>query len=134
MELVTKALLWHGDKILILRRSKTHPNFAYQFDLPGGLVVSGESNSEALNREILEEIGSKLNIQESDLVYTSHPPGHHKYFIYEASLDSMPQITLSWEHDEYYWLTSEQILASKYPDDLDPFFAVVLEYLKSATS
>ncbi len=61
--LVTAAVIFDGEKVLITRRpeDKLHPGL---WEFPGGKVDSGESPSEALCREIREELAVEVQILE----------------------------------------------------------------------
>lgn len=67
------AVIHHGDKILCTQRLRKGPNYiAEHWEFPGGKVNEGESDHEALRREILEEmdwniyVGAKLGSVEYD--------------------------------------------------------------------
>ncbi len=59
--LVTAAVIFDGDKVLITRRpeNKRHPG---QWEFPGGKIEPGESPEEALCREILEELEVEIQV------------------------------------------------------------------------
>jgi 8-oxo-dGTP diphosphatase len=54
------AVILHEDKILLVRRGKS-PSFG-KWTLPGGLVELGETTTEAIAREIVEECGIKIRV------------------------------------------------------------------------
>jgi 8-oxo-dGTP diphosphatase len=54
------AVILHEDKVLLVRRGKS-PSFG-KWTLPGGLVELGETTTEAIAREIVEECGIKIRI------------------------------------------------------------------------
>jgi 8-oxo-dGTP diphosphatase len=60
--LVTAAVIFAGEKVLITRRpdDKRHPGL---WEFPGGKVDPGESPEEALTREIREELGAGIQIE-----------------------------------------------------------------------
>lgn len=60
--LVTAAILFRGDRVLITRRpeDKRHPGM---WEFPGGKVDPGESPEEALRREIAEELGAAVAVE-----------------------------------------------------------------------
>ena len=54
------AVILHEDKVLLVRRGKS-PSVG-KWSLPGGLVELGETTTEAIAREILEECGIKIRV------------------------------------------------------------------------
>jgi 8-oxo-dGTP diphosphatase len=57
MPKIVNALLISDQKILLARRSVHRRAYPDCWSLPGGHVEDGESNEEALTREMMEEIG-----------------------------------------------------------------------------
>ena len=59
--LVTAAVIFDGEKVLITRRpdDARHPGF---WEFPGGKVDPGESPEEALRREISEELDAEVRV------------------------------------------------------------------------
>lgn len=134
MKSVAKALLISGHKTLVLYRSKTHPSYAFQPDLPGGEVELDETPWMAVEREIEEETGIKLTVTESDLVYEKKTARNEQHLIFRLLLDQLNiKIILSWEHQSYEWVDLEKLINNTYPDNLDPFFKDVIDYLKSSS-
>ncbi len=54
------AVILHEDRVLLVRRGKS-PSFG-KWTLPGGLVELGETTTEAIAREIVEECGIKIRL------------------------------------------------------------------------
>ena len=112
-------------KVLLLRRSATHPTEGLKFDLPGGVVEQGEDNEAALTREILEETGLTLSIAELRLIFTRTNEKNGKIafrFIYAISVkQDNPTIQLSWEHDKAIWTLPakavEKLVKGKYTQE-----------------
>ena len=61
--LVTAAVIFNGDRVLITRRpdDKRHPGF---WEFPGGKIDPGESPEVALCREIREELEADIMVEE----------------------------------------------------------------------
>ncbi len=61
--LVTAAVIFKGDRVLITRRpdDKRHPGF---WEFPGGKIDPGESPEAALCREIREELDAEITVEE----------------------------------------------------------------------
>lgn len=58
---VVAAVVRRGDEILITRRPD-RDGWAGQWEFPGGKVEPGESEPDALRREIAEELGCELEV------------------------------------------------------------------------
>ncbi|MBA0049126.1 (deoxy)nucleoside triphosphate pyrophosphohydrolase [Mycobacteroides sp. LB1] len=61
MAIVVAGAVIDGDKLLIAQRSKP-AELAGQWELPGGKVVEGESEPQALVRELHEELGITVTV------------------------------------------------------------------------
>ncbi len=132
MKMVAKVLVYNNNnQILVLRRSVTHPHFAFHLDLPGGVVEDGESVEEASSREITEETGLHVDPVLLKVVSEETIPIGTKHLLLAVTLDQpSPDIQISWEHDKYMWMSEADIVDSDTPEGMDLFFAFALEYLK----
>lgn len=83
-------------------------------DLPGGGVEDGESFESAAIRELNEEIGFTIALKSLMLVRDHwQQDGDRKLhgILYAVQLNSNNlRVTLSDEHDAYYWLRAKDIL------------------------
>lgn len=61
MAIVVAGAVIDGDKLLIAQRSKP-AELAGQWELPGGKVAEGESEPQALARELREELGIEVAV------------------------------------------------------------------------
>lgn len=107
---VVKALLFNSDgELLVLSRGKTHPHWPLQPDIPGGRIEKGEGPSEALIRELFEEVGIKLSSSElsslKEISKLKKPLGG--WYLFEVRLDADPEIKLSYEHSSFEWVASD---------------------------
>ena len=99
-----------GDKLLITRR---HPDKSdgLKYDLPGGAVVSGEDITHGALRELWEEVGIKVEIDDLSLM------GHlafGKVFAasYIVRLPALPELRLQPTEVVSYKLVSEEEFVS----------------------
>lgn len=104
---------------LLLRRSGTHPRSPHRPDLPGGIIEDGESFEAGVCREIQEETGLTIDPKSLHLIYKIE----HDYFgttvyrlVYAVRLDeATPDVTISWEHDEYQWISLAELTGLERP-------------------
>jgi 8-oxo-dGTP diphosphatase len=100
-------------KYLVLQSSQweENPLRSHQPDLPGGLVEDGETALEGLAREVREEIGITLPFV-PELAYAFSYASDQKsttFLLYFIELETIPEITLSWEHESYSWMTDQEL-------------------------
>ncbi|WP_413291300.1 (deoxy)nucleoside triphosphate pyrophosphohydrolase [Bdellovibrio sp. HCB337] len=57
------AILYRDGKVLIVRRGPGNSGAGF-WEFPGGKVEPGESPEQALQREILEEVGVRIKVEE----------------------------------------------------------------------
>jgi len=127
MPRVAKALIYDPDGYaLVLRRSGTHPHYAYEPDLPGGIIEQGESYASGLVREINEEAGISVDEAALTLARTNH--GFDTRQLFEVHLPERPTVTISWEHDQFEWVAPDQLNAAM--NSHDGFMRLAQNYLK----
>ncbi|GLI35987.1 NUDIX hydrolase [Desulforhabdus amnigena] len=56
------AVIFRDDRVLLVQRGK-EPSFG-KWTVPGGLVELGESLEDAVRREVLEEVGLDVNVED----------------------------------------------------------------------
>ena len=101
MDISVKTVLFLNDGSIILLKSSNKKD-KRGFDLPGGHMRHGESREQALEREVFEETGLKIN-QIQDLHYNH---GNKKFFCAQAESDD---IMLSDEHYDYKIIKPEEL-------------------------
>jgi 8-oxo-dGTP diphosphatase len=103
------ALIENNEKVLVAQRPPGK-HLAGQWEFPGGKIEPHESPTEALHREIKEELGCTLTIT------AALPPVIHAYpeatiqlhpFIAELSPDSSPPH--AYEHVALKWLNRTEL-------------------------
>ena len=100
-------------ELLLLQRNKDLRGDD-NFDLPGGLVEEGENEIEALKREVLEELGVQIEIQDKTGNWSFlRTLDKQTVFVqnYRVKIIS-GEIKLSHEHSGLVWAKTEEI--SKY--------------------
>lgn len=96
---------------LVLWRSN-HPVFPNDPDLPGGTIEAGETPVEGAVREVLEEADIALSPESLELMYKGSEYSEHDtiYYLFTAHINARPEVTISWEHYSYHWLSKEDFL------------------------
>ncbi len=118
-KVVQKAVVLGSDgKVLILRRSQTDTRRPLQWDLPGGVREDGEELIAGVVREITEETG--LSVTQPEPIYArsevrewEDKDGGHKdnvLFIFYIAETNGTDIALSFEHDQYDWVTLDEAI------------------------
>lgn len=132
-ESVAKALIVNENDealVLTLGEHKEQPEKSYLPDLPGGLVDPGETELDAVVREVREETGIDLSAETYQLVYagTAYFDSANKSVtksLYIAHINSTPNVTLSWEHSAYEWRPLHDVRSSI---GFRPFYDEAIEY------
>lgn len=101
---VAAALIVDG-RLLLAQRTRP-PELAGRWELPGGKVEPGESEVDALTRELREELGVECATGEA-LAGDVDLPGGFVLRAYRAALVSGTPVAL--EHSELRWVTSAEL-------------------------
>ncbi|MFC1654079.1 nucleoside triphosphatase NudI [Patescibacteria group bacterium] len=105
-------------KILICRQPEGRGVFPGQWAVPGGGIDEGETMTEALKREIKEEVGLEIGdikpLFFSDDVREKFKDGEKTSDVYMIYLrftcrTESTEVRLNKEHDDYVWVTREEI-------------------------
>jgi 8-oxo-dGTP diphosphatase len=107
-QVVVGAAVWHRGRLLAARRSAPS-SLAGGWELPGGKVDPGESDEQALLREIREELG--VDVQLSDRVGEDWPLGAGLVLrVWLARLvDPATEPLPLQDHDELRWLAPHEV-------------------------
>lgn len=113
---VVKGLIFHNDDALLLER----PNFiGARYDVPGGRKLSPlEKDYDALQREVFEEVGMKIDIERILNEWTLDLPQlelHLNGKTYLCYSDSKI-VRLSKEHVSYIWIPRKYLQYQDIPN------------------
>jgi 8-oxo-dGTP diphosphatase len=109
------ALLWCPStrRYLLLRRSADKDFGGGAWECVTGRVDQGEGFSEAVRREVREELG--VEVQVDFVLGTMHfyrgeasPENELVGIYFSCSIEDPGAIQLSWEHSEARWVTAEE--------------------------
>lgn len=113
IHLSQKALIINNVGLLLtMRRSHTDPHRPLTWDLPGGEVKEGEDLRESILREITEEVGIDVSdLRVADAIGAYNKRGEYWVTVAYMAKAMSDVVTLSYEHDQFEWLTKEQFLS-----------------------
>ncbi len=103
------GVIIYQNKFLIVKRSETDDFLPNCWEFPGGGVEDGETISEALKREIKEEIGLDISYEHPQLIGISEEfmdkdkTERYLQLNYKIVMDTEPNMTLSSEHVAFDW-------------------------------
>jgi 8-oxo-dGTP pyrophosphatase MutT (NUDIX family) len=109
------GLIWcpTKQKYLILKRSSDKDFAGNVWECGTGRIDQGESFTQALMREVHEELG--VEIQVDFIIGTAHffrgeriPENEMIGVFYFCTLEDSDKIQVSWEHSTYRWVTPEE--------------------------
>lgn len=112
-QVATKALIFDGNKVLVLITPDGY------IDFPGGRVDESERDipwTEALRREVSEEIGEAVHVDVGQTLFVSkrryHKEGqvHHIAAIFFECQYQSGEVQLSDEHGDFSWMTMDELL------------------------
>lgn len=110
---VVAAVIKSDDMILATQRG--YGDFKGMWEFPGGKIESGETQKEALTREIKEELGADITVGDylCTVVY-EYPSFHLIMDTYICTLDDNKLENKyhdenNLEHEDYKWLTIDNI-------------------------
>jgi 8-oxo-dGTP diphosphatase len=110
------GLIWSpkNERYLLLRRSPAKDYGAGAWECVTGRVDQGEGFEEALHREVMEELGVKVEV--IALLGTTHfyrgapiPENELIGVVFLCTLDDPDSIQLSAEHSEARWLSATEV-------------------------
>lgn len=98
-------------KLLLLSQAlnKCEPG---SWGVPGGKLEKGESPQEAAIRELFEETGISINPAQTHYVgvlYIRKPHVNFIFHMFRMSIDTLPAVHISNEHQGYIWATAQDL-------------------------
>jgi len=118
-----KAIIFNRKgEILTIRRSETAPSNPGKWDFPGGDLDFGEDAMEGIIREIKEETGLDVgDLRPFDVESHINKEGDFWVTIAYIAKAVSDKVILSYEHDEFKWLTAEDFLKLESSEKLRRF-------------
>ena len=101
------AVIVQNDRFLVIRRALT-VRAPHMFCFPGGGVEPGETESEALHREMQEELAARVRIERQ--LWQSVTPNGVQLSWWRTHLDAESPLQANpAEVESVHWLTAEQM-------------------------
>ena len=123
---VVAAVIAHDRRFLACRRA-SHKSLAGFWEFPGGKVEAGESDQQALARELAEELGIAVVVGDFICKSSSIANGTEiEMFTYFCELTSEAP-TSSSDHDKLVWVSSHELSNLVWP----PLDVPVVEALQA---
>lgn len=113
VKVVALALQRTTDFHYLITRRGPGQTGAGEWEFPGGKMEPGETQTQSLVREILEELS--IELEEAKLQFLAEHIEHYSQksvhiFLWKMQVPESPNIVLT-EHDQYKWLNKKEILS-----------------------
>lgn len=106
---VVAAIIEHDNKILCMQRGEDkHYYTSFKWEFPGGKIEEGETNEEALKREIMEEMNLNVELKSRfcDIRHI-YPDFILNMFCFKCSSNTK-EFRLN-VHNDFKWLSKSQL-------------------------
>lgn len=120
------AFIRNGDKALVAMRAADDSFLPGYWEQVGGSLEWGEEPSKGLVREVQEETGLTVEVIKPYYVsqYIDEEQDSIVEITYICKIVGSPELTLSSEHQQYKWITLDEI------DTMQPMTQMVVHTLK----
>lgn len=106
---VVAGVIMHQNQILCMERPRGKYDYvSFKFEFPGGKIEAGESEPDALNRELREEMEMKVDIEQKLMVTTHEYPD----FIVTMNVflcKAQNPVFVMKEHNSFVWLPAQKL-------------------------
>ncbi|MEA3430051.1 MAG: NUDIX hydrolase [Nanoarchaeota archaeon] len=131
------GLLVKDNKVLVVRRSSAEPYLTGYYELPGGKVDFGDHPKDTLEREFMEEVNLKIIALHPYRIFTyiSEKGNRHTVeLVYFVKLDDeVDNIKLSDEHDDFKWVSVDEIDTLQISDEIKTNIKAGLKEIEQGT-
>lgn len=124
---VVLGIIEREGKFLLIRRKKPHLSLEWAF--PGGIIKAGETDEEAVVREVKEEVGLDVEVVGPKILERKHPNTLVQIAYFHCRLlgEQTPFIGEEYEIAQIEWVGAREVL-ERFTSDVDP---VIREFVLS---
>lgn len=115
------------NRILFIRRSKESKTNPGKWEFPGGKVDDGETFDEALIREVFEETGLKISLNDPIGVAKQYLPHINAVHLIMTGEIEDGDLVLSHEHDDFKWVLKEDLETIELADWIKPVLEILIQ-------
>ncbi|NCD08274.1 MAG: (deoxy)nucleoside triphosphate pyrophosphohydrolase [Negativicutes bacterium] len=126
---VVAGIIVCGEEILCMQRDKARYDYiSYKFEFPGGKIEKGEKPTEALKRELTEELEMKVKVDDCDFFMEVD----HTYSDFQIKMKSFicqvqdKKFTMK-EHIAFKWLKKEHLMELDWAEADKPIVKKLVE-------
>jgi 8-oxo-dGTP diphosphatase len=110
VEVCGRALIIdQNGRVLVLKRSDDSSSNPGKWELPGGKPNKGESFEDSFRREVLEETGFTIMIQQSAGTADQLVSGHHVVHVIMIASIQSGGLAISDEHSSFQWVEMKEL-------------------------
>ena len=123
------------NEMLIQKRQPFKDNYSGMWDVTvGGSAVAGDSSQQAASRELLEEVGIKMDFTGMRPQFTiNFPHGFDDFYILRRDDLDIADLKLQYEEvEQVKWATKDEVLAMLGRGEFIPYHASLLQFLFAA--
>lgn len=116
---VVGGLIFENGKVFATKRGDSpYPYVAHKYEFPGGKIEEGESEEEALKRELKEELDLEVEVGS---LYARHTFVYPDFIIHLCVYECEQKSAFSLkEHESYAWLSPKELKEEEWaPADAD---------------
>ena len=109
MRATVRVPIVHNRRVLLVRRSAV-PGGRESWEFPGGGLEFGESVDGCIAREVMEEVGLKVDVGEHLATFTTLlNPWLQLVLIYKLAFSVTDAVVLSHEHQDFRWMRLSEV-------------------------
>jgi 8-oxo-dGTP diphosphatase len=110
VEVCGRALIIdQNGRVLVLKRSDDSGSNPGKWELPGGKPNKGESFEDSFRREVLEETGFTITVQQSAGTADQVVSGHHVVHVIMIASILSGGLAISNEHSSFQWVEMSEL-------------------------